>query len=919
MNKFKTSRQRDKKSENDGAVTTGSQEGSDQKERPTIPRRETSLLWGPSNSNSDKVDSGHSISSRFQQNSTLYINSEGYSNRDGFVGGPDFFIGNFESSPRNSPPKYNNEFPAEDTERLTSSTPEPTSIPQNSSSSSPNESFGNIQSSRQKLGLITDVYTMDRNNYILPSSPDTPSQENDTFPSESTFSFYDSRRRYGRGHSHSLSIDSTMSIDHHPVVYSFSRVPLATTHETNEDSTPELTPNLVTPIDTSTQRSPSSKTPFFTDYSLSPTFDNISPVSSSGKSSTLIESPPRKLLLQSSMLQIIGISSLKERYLFLFNDLLIIAKLVNANPQKSNIPPTEKLYQVKDIIEMHQITHITLPPLEDRDASLINKAPKREPSVMATFSRKFSTDPHGAITDLIERRHIKNDSNHIAALLFKRSELSKRQLGLYLSDRKKKEVMIAFLDKFRFEGLYIDEALRVFLMSVCLPPEQEAFDYLIKSFANRWYNANANVVKFNENMSMKLTFAMLDLNRRLHEQHHVTDNQNVKKISRNDTFTLQDFLNQFRRESYQLVSDELLEKLYSSIHKEKLEFACDDTLEDISLQIPIKVHPARWPTRLTLLTPSDPITITIPHPDPHFAIKLHGQDLTFNPPFLDFTHTNSCTFTIKGETLGLHSMVLIKSGTRCRNYINLPSTKTMMVERAFMKWTFQITFAADNGIIRNYRFSADSQEHRRVWVETIKALVEKLLSNSLSSPKFLVIDDDDKEKEEEEEDTTRFTRSPASQVDSTKAAEAVALRILKDALIPSENAIREFTNTVKDRSSPVTNALENISNGNPTVRNSIRNSGVRNSGIRNSVVRNSVVRNSVRNSMWNNLNLVNTSPPVNPFASYAKTGDEIINMAVQNSLLPFLVGFFTKHLETDTKNSNISNTNNTNNDREDFS
>ncbi|CAG8757359.1 15382_t:CDS:1, partial [Dentiscutata heterogama] len=253
---------------------------------------------------------------------------------------------------------------------------------------------------------------------------------------------------------------------------------------------------------------------------------------------------------------------LKERYLFLFNDLLIIAKLINTNPQKSNTPPTEKLYQVKHIVEMHQITHITLPPLEDRDASLINKAPKREPSVMAAFSRKFSTDPHGAIAGMVEKRHIKNDPNHIAALLFKRSELSKRKLGLYLSDRKNKEIMIAFLDKFRFEGLYIDEALRVFLMSVCLPPEREDFDYLIKSFANRWYNANVNVVKSNEDMSIKLTFAILELNSRLHGQHNVTDNKNFRNVNRAGTFTLQDFVNQFRRESYQfhLVPDEVLEK-----------------------------------------------------------------------------------------------------------------------------------------------------------------------------------------------------------------------------------------------------------------------------------------------------------------------------------------------------------------------
>ncbi|CAG8728427.1 2709_t:CDS:1, partial [Racocetra persica] len=620
------------------------------------------------------------------------------------------------------------------------SAPDSTSTSQTSPDppSLPNESSADVQSFRQKLGLITDIYATDQNNYMFPSSPDTPSQENDTFPSDSlsgsTF-FY---KRLGRGHSHSLSIDSTMSIDQHPVVYSFSHALLSTTYETNEDSTPELTPNFVTPIDTFTQRSSSPKTPFFTEHSLSSTFVNMSPVSSSGKSASLVENPPRKLLLQSPMQQIMNSSSVQDRYLFLFNDLLIIAKPINTNSQKNNVSTTEKLYQVKHIIAIHQIIQIALTMQEDRDAALINKTPKREPSVMATFSRKFSTDPHGAIADMLERRHIKNDPVHIAAFLFKKSELSKRQLGLYLSNQKNEEIMIAFLDKFRFEGLYIDEALRVFLMSICLPPEQESFNYLIKSFANRWYNANVNVVKFNEEMSIKLTFAMLYLNCGLHERHNAMDNQNVKNAKRTDFITLQDFVNRFRRESDQfcLVPDELLEKVYYSIYEDKLVFAWDDTLEDISPQIPIKLHPARWPTRLTLLTPSDPITITIPHPDPHFAIRLHGQDLIFDPPLLDFTHTNSCTFTITGKTLGLHSMVLIKSGARCRNYINLPSTKIVLVERAFMKWTFQISFITDNGMIRKYHFSVDSQERRRIWVESIRTnvLEEKLRSNSLSSP-----------------------------------------------------------------------------------------------------------------------------------------------------------------------------------------
>ncbi|CAG8613915.1 10287_t:CDS:2, partial [Paraglomus occultum] len=780
--------------------------------------------------------------------------------------------------------------------------------------------------SSRKLSIKTDINSIvqDDKDDKDDSNPDSPTQSgeknDDSFPDELTYySPFDGRKPYLRGHYSNYSIDSTFSPEMNQVIYSMSQADL------NYDNPTETTTVSDDATDTATSNATESSSPFSSEYSAPkqskrPLQDmsiniqstsiqrspSLSSTTSSAQYSYNTDSgpppaivPPRKFLLQSLVLQVVNSSSTKNRYLFLFNDLLVIAEPINVEPH--TIPTLDNLFQIKYIVEMSKITLIVS---LDKEEDMKNK-PRREPSVLQEFAKKFAIDPIYAIDYMIGTRRIINDPVHIAKLLLRSSELSKRQLGIYLADQNHKKVLLAYLDRLNFEGIYIDEALRIFLMSIVLPQTQTDINYLITAFAKRWHHANANVAKFNDETAIKLTFAMIDLNNKLHKCETVGKSSATlpdaaaHSDSSDSSVTIEDFINRFRRESDQfcLVPDNMLEKVYRSIRDEKLETAWDDTMENTP-QIPVTFQPSRLPSRLTLKEPSDFITVSIPSPDPHFYIRLHGQDLRFEPSVLDFSRQNAKRFRITGTTLGSKSMMLIKSGAHAPHYTNLPTTKTVLVERAFLRWTFQIAFTDTNGLRRKYVFSVDSQERKRQWVESIRGAINeaRLKAYNISSPKF---------------------------VDPNEAAEAVVLQVLRDALIPDENAMNDIgdrTSVVaigglgsisNSPTSTVSTSMVNAVNGSPFSSSSFSSSPPSSSSptshvrkhsrvtsLANIVTGSSVRQSLLRNSMIRNSVLVPTSATQDiTVAAYAKTGHDIIRMAVQNSLLPIVLGYLKSELE----------------------
>lgn len=194
------------------------------------------------------------------------------------------------------------------------------------------------------------------------------------------------------------------------------------------------------------------------------------------------------------------------------------------------------------------------------------------------------------------------------------------------------------------------------------------------------------------------------------------------------------------------------------------------------------IDPSKLPSRLTYRCPSETITITIPEPDAKFHIKLHGKDLKFDPPYLNFAKTRTQTFRVTGTALGIRVMVLIKLGANAPRYQGLPLSKAFSIERAFMQHTFQISFVNHLEVKRKVRrppsFLFVSEAYftccilpSKYMFSTLDAQVRQTFLSAIR------------------ECSTTLFHTPPPATRALLAAEAVTFQVLRDALIPPEPVV----------------------------------------------------------------------------------------------------------------------------------
>ncbi|KAG2015637.1 Sec7 domain-containing protein, variant 2 [Coprinopsis cinerea AmutBmut pab1-1] len=438
-----------------------------------------------------------------------------------------------------------------------------------------------------------------------------------------------------------------------------------------------------------------------------------------------VDEVPRKLLFSSPVLQVVNPNTVKDRFLFLFTDILIIAKpLIRDHGTLMETPsiiPTDRRYIVKSVVRFRDLRFCQdrVEPLPKAASPL---ASTRSP-LLRQFVADFTHEPEQAITDLFSKSKIHDDSLLIGQVLFKTQELNRKILGEYLCKRTSKSILKAFLDNFGFTGLRIDVALRVFLHSIHIPQIHGVLEYLLDSFAGRWYEANAKSVAYDRDMAVRLVRAIGQLNELLHGA--ITDEVGpTGPVRRN--ITMKDFYDAFRRyDPRRLVSDELLEDVYSSIRHEQLSQARSQATPGIAITFKRPL-----PTRLTYKIQSDPIIIRLPQPDPSLTLQLFGQDLVFEPPVLNFAKSPEASFRVTGTSLGSKSLVICRSGPNAIKYAGIPLTYTIPVERAFMRNTFQIAFLNHKKVKRRYMFSVDDHLLRHQWAQSIRQQIEKSLATS---------------------------------------------------------------------------------------------------------------------------------------------------------------------------------------------
>ncbi|KAG0275891.1 hypothetical protein BGZ95_008250 [Linnemannia exigua] len=251
----------------------------------------------------------------------------------------------------------------------------------------------------------------------------------------------------------------------------------------------------------------------------------VKPVPFTEKKPVSLTNPPRKCIHHGKILQVINTSTVKDRYLFLFSDILVIAK-----PMSDGHPTIDSRFQVKDVIELKKISlSLSRDKYDAKSGDTGSSGSRKIPPILAEFIHTFDQSPTRALNTFIQKRALHPDPISVAHLLFKTPELSKTQLALFLSNPANKHVYRAFLDQCQFAGILLDEALRTLLGRLSLPNRVDSqrssgpsdrtlnsVDYLLEEFTRRWYEANVNVVVYDASIAHKLVIAMIVLNAQLH-------------------------------------------------------------------------------------------------------------------------------------------------------------------------------------------------------------------------------------------------------------------------------------------------------------------------------------------------------------------------------------------------------------------
>ena len=413
-------------------------------------------------------------------------------------------------------------------------------------------------------------------------------------------------------------------------------------------------------------------------------------------------------------------------------------------------------------------------------------------------------------------------------------------------------------------------------MSLRLPNDHAAAEYLFSVFASQWLANNPGTGMTNDSsLATKLVISMMELNDALHSgiDDETAAAGNLFSFP-NHAITVDDFIAAFRlKDPRSALPDEHLTRIYLAVRKDRLQQAADNGIASLTPEIDVVIHPSKLPSRLTFRAVSENISITLPKIDPKLSIKLAGQDLRFEPPILTFARSRTATFRIAPTALGNKAMLFIRLGANASCYRNLPINKTFCVERAFMSHTFQIAFINHVGVKRKYLFSMTSAETKFMWIDMLRQNIENAPIDQESTPRAF------------------------------KTAQAVALQVLRDALI------------APDEPFPITNNRGMVGGGGrnglatpPSSKNGLRSSaGLQRSRSFSKTYAYGAGREEGelvehRASVGHgSQGLPALSSAANETRSgsvsrdgdkigYVKTGREIVTMVQQNSLMPLVLG-----------------------------
>ena len=177
----------------------------------------------------------------------------------------------------------------------------------------------------------------------------------------------------------------------------------------------------------------------------------------------------------------------------------------------------------------------------------------------------------------------------------------------------------------------------------------------------------------------------------------------------------------FRRYDPRCLVSELLDRIYAYIRREPLSQAGNSALSTMPDQLIVLKRPI--PSRLTYRIQSEPIIVRIPQVDPSLTIHLHGNELIFDPPYLTFTRSAEASFRITSTGLGFKTVSFSRSRSSALLYTGLPLSSPIVIERSFIRNTFQLVFVNHEGSKRRYMFSVNDPV-MRYWTVSLKRQID---------------------------------------------------------------------------------------------------------------------------------------------------------------------------------------------------
>ncbi|XP_078492936.1 Golgi-specific brefeldin A-resistance guanine nucleotide exchange factor 1 [Ciona intestinalis] len=195
---------------------------------------------------------------------------------------------------------------------------------------------------------------------------------------------------------------------------------------------------------------------------------------------------------------------------------------------------------------------------------------KQKKKILQNGTELFNQKPKKGIGFLQEQNllAVPLDVREVSLWLRANPWLDKKMIGEYISDRRHPEILDNFVRTFKFEGLRVDESLRMYLEAFRLPGEAPVIQRLIEAFSAYWSECNHHPF-MNLDAAFTLSYAIIMLNT---DQH----NRNVRK--QNEPMTFQDFRRNTKGcNGGQDFEQHMLEDIYNTIRNDEIVLPDEQT------------------------------------------------------------------------------------------------------------------------------------------------------------------------------------------------------------------------------------------------------------------------------------------------------------------------------------------------------